>query len=101
MANFYSYILVICFISRCRELVDYDNERKPSLSHSIHNSQFLDFVITDMNKDAEEHQSSTFFKGQWQLSFSTNEFIIANDKLSTRFVKNSGKTHVKMVDGML
>jgi hypothetical protein len=55
MANFYSYILVICFISRCRELVDYNNQRKPSLTHSIHNAQFHDYILTDMNKDAEEH----------------------------------------------
>ena len=101
MANFYSYILVICFISRCRELVDYNNERKPSLTHSIHNSQFLDFILTDMNKDTEELPKSKFFKGEWQLSFASNEFIIANDKLSNHFVKNCGRTHAKMVEGSL
>lgn len=101
MANFYSYILVICFISRCRELVTYTTERKPSLTHSIHNYQFLDFILSDMNNDADEHQSITFFKGHWQLSFTSNELIIANEKLSSRFAKNLGRTHVKMVNGII
>lgn len=100
MASFYSYILVICFISRCRELVDYNSRPKLSLTHSIHHTQFLDFVLSEIDEASREHQSSTFFKGTWQLSFSSNDYIISNEKLDHRFTRNSGKAHVRFSEGL-